>query len=91
MPQQEGALEDARQANNGQCDKREEEERETSRWLAMQGNQVANNTTRGGGWRTLCKVMARWTTELEARVDNMGQSNNVGVDNAGQLDGGGRH
>jgi hypothetical protein len=59
--------------------KRETGEPETSRWLAIQGNQVANNTTRGGGRRTLRKVRAQW------------QLNDAGVDDAGQLDGGGCH
>jgi hypothetical protein len=84
----EGAVEDVRQAGSGQCDKREEGECETSRWRAMQGNQSANNTTREGGWRTLCKVMGQWTTEREAQVDDAGQSEEVGVDDVGQSDGG---
>ncbi len=81
-------MEDARQAGGGQCDKREEGERETSGWRAIQGDRAANNTTRGGGQRTLCKAMGRWTTQREARVDDAGRSDKTGVDDAGRSDGG---
>ncbi len=62
MAQQEGAVEDARQVGSGQRDKREEGERKTSRWQAMQGDWVANDMTTGGGRRTLHKAMGWWTT-----------------------------
>ena len=57
-----GAVEDARQTGGGQCNKKEEEECETSRWWAMRGDPATNDMTRGGGWRTLCKVMGQWMT-----------------------------
>jgi hypothetical protein len=63
MTQQEGAVEDARQAGGRHCNKREEGECETSRWQAMRGDRAANDTASGGGRRTLHKVMGRWTTE----------------------------
>ncbi len=47
-----------------------------------------NDTTRGGGWRTLCKAMGWWVTQCEAKVDNAGQLDKAGVDNVGQSDGG---
>ncbi len=46
MTQQEGAVDDARQAGDRQCDKMEEGEHETSRWWAMQDDWVASNTIR---------------------------------------------
>jgi hypothetical protein len=48
MTQQEGAVEDARQAGGRQHNKREEGECERSRWQAMQGNWAVNNMTRRG-------------------------------------------
>jgi hypothetical protein len=83
MTRQEGAVNNARQAGSGQRDDRDEGEHETSGWWGMQGNQAANDTTRGWGQRTLCKVMGWWTTQKEARVDDAGQSDKAGVDNAG--------
>ncbi len=81
MTRQEGAVDDGRQAGVGQCNKREEGECETSRWRLMQGDWVANDTIRGGGWRTLHKAMGWWTKQREARVDNVGQLDKAGVDN----------
>jgi hypothetical protein len=83
MTQREGVVDDARQVSGGQCNKREEGEHETSRLQMMQCNWAANDTTRGGGQRTLCKVMGWWRTQREVRVDNAGKSNKAGVDNAG--------
>jgi hypothetical protein len=62
MTGQEGVVDDSRQAGGRQCNKREEGEHEMSRWQEMQGDSAANNTTRGGGRRTLCKAMGWWTT-----------------------------
>jgi hypothetical protein len=50
MTRRGGAVEDARQAGGGQCNKREEGEHEMSIWWVMQGNWAAIDTTRGGGW-----------------------------------------
>ncbi len=85
---QEGAIEDARQVGGGQRDKREEGEHETSRWQAIKGDWAANNMTRGGGRRTLCKAMGQWVTQREARGDNAGQLDKAGVDDARRSDGG---
>jgi hypothetical protein len=54
----------------------------------MQGDQVANNTTRGGRQRTLCKAMGWWMRQQEVRVDNAGQLDEARVAIAGQSNGG---